>query len=116
MITIGEILSEKKKIQEAEKQYKKDKVKEKNYLSQQDREEIIILAAICSKLEELVELWLRYNRPRQRIKCGKMALTYTYKAMDSYFEIFKDEKELKKEVEKTVKDVQRYEIVIDKKY
>lgn len=54
----------------------------KGYMSRAEREEFMILAAMAGKLEEVIENWEKYNRPRERIKWARSSLTFLYKAMD----------------------------------
>src|SRR5690554_469493 len=91
MVSIAELLSAKQQLKEAEKKYKENKKAakskpQKNYLSRNDREELMILAAIAGRFEELLENWYQFQRPQKRITYIKTALTYTYKSMDNYFD------------------------------
>lgn len=115
MITIAELLQEKEKIQKAEKKYKEQKPQAyvKDYLSQYDREEIIVLAAIVSKLEEILCLYYEYQRSKARIKNIKTAITFIYKVMDDYFAGM-DELEMRKIVKKILKELKYYHIEIKK--
>lgn len=117
MITIAEFLSEKQKLQELEKQYKKQKEIRKEYLSEADRQEFILLAAIGGRLESLLESYMQYKRPKNRVKFLKYAITYIFKALDDYF-VGMSEKEKEKEAYKMVKDLRagRYEVCLIKKY
>lgn len=112
VITIAELLSEKEKIKQAEKQYKPKS--QKKYLSKDDREELIMLAAIVSKLDDFIEIWLKLGRPRKRIKYAKTALTYVFKTMDSYFDDF-TEIERDEAVRKIIKDFRECEIYLTRR-
>jgi len=37
---------------------------------------------MAGKLEEIVENWVRLNRPKDRIKWARTSLAFLYKAMD----------------------------------
>lgn len=117
MITIAELLQEKEKIKNAEKKYKEQKPKTKtyikDYLSQHDREEIIVLAAIISKLEELLCLYYEHHRGKGRIKNIKTAITFLYKVLDDYF-IGMSDLEKQREVAKIIKELKYYHIEIKK--
>lgn len=115
MVSIAEILSEKQKLKEAEKQYKKQgpKPQRKDYLSRHEREELMILAAIASKLEEFITDWYQHQRPKQRITYAKTALTYTYKAMDSYFDGL-TEQEKTQEVYRVLKELKQCSIFLER--
>jgi hypothetical protein len=90
VVTIAELLGAKQKLEAKEKEYKKQvakaKQQKKDYLGRHEREELMVLAAIASKLEEFIENWYKYQRPRKRITYIKTALTYVYKTMDAYFD------------------------------
>lgn len=114
MASIAEILSAKKKLQEAEKQYKKAPKKKpqyKDYLGRQERENLMILAAMVSKLEELIEDWLNHQQPRKRITYAKTSLTFLYKAMDSFFEGL-TETAKKQQVYRLLKDLRQCNIYL----
>jgi hypothetical protein len=115
LVSIAEFLSAKQKLKEAEKQYKKQKPKEKHkdYLGRQEREDLMILAAIASKLEELIANWYQHQRPKQRITYAKTALTYTYKAMDSYFDGL-TEQEKTQEVYRVLRDLKQCSIYLER--
>lgn len=116
MISIAELLSEKQKLKAAEKQYKKQgpKTQKKDYLSKYDREELMLLAAMASKFEELIELWYKHQRSKKRITYAKTALTYTYKAMDTYFENM-TEAEKEREVYKALRDLKQCHIYLERR-
>lgn len=116
MISIAELLQEKEKLKQAERQYKRHGPKQgyKSYLSQYDREELILLAAIASKIEELIALWYQHRRSKDRIKYGKTALTYIYKAMDTYFENM-TEAEKEREVYKALRDLKQCHIYLERR-
>lgn len=115
MVSIAELLSSKQKLREAEKQYKKQgpKPRHKDYLGRYEREELMILAAIASKLEELIENWYKQQRPKQRITYVKTALTYTYKAMDSYFDGL-TEQEKTQQVHRILRDLKQCSIYLER--
>lgn len=115
MVSIAEILNTKQKLKQAEKQYKKQgpKPQHKDYLGRYEREELMILAAIASKLEELIEAWYKYQRPKQRITYIKTALTYTYKAMDSYFDGL-TEQEKTQQVYRILRDLKQCSIYLER--
>lgn len=114
MITIAELLQEKEKLKQAERQYRKQgsKPERKDYLSKHDRDELILLAAMASKMEEIIEAWYKHGRPRERIKYGKTALTYVYKAMDTYFTGM-TEKEKEKEALKAIRYLRDCKITLE---
>ncbi|MGB9813507.1 MAG: hypothetical protein ACPLRZ_07750 [Thermovenabulum sp.] len=128
MITIGELLIEKEKIKQAEKEYQKNKNKayKKDYLSRYDKEEIMILAGIAVTMQKLIEKWLKQGEDRKRIKYGKMTMTYTFKTIDTYLDYIKlkcksneeQEKERALEIKKIVNELKagRYEVELNKKY
>lgn len=115
MVSIAEILSTKQKLEEAEKQYKKQKPKQqhKDYLGRCEREEIMILAAIASKLEEYIENWYKHQRPRKRITYAKTALTYIYKSMDTYFDGL-SEAEKRQQIYRILKDLRQCNIYLER--
>lgn len=114
LVSIAELLGEKQKLKEAEKQYKKQKPKQqKDYLGRCERDELMVLAAIASKLEEFIESWYKYQRPRERITYAKTALTYTYKAMDTYFAGM-SEMEKTQEVYRLLKDLRQCNIYLER--
>jgi alpha-glucuronidase len=116
MISIAELLQEKERLKQAERQYKRQGPKQgyKSYLSQYDREELILLAAIASKIEELIALWYQHRRSKDRIKYGKTALTYIYKAMDTYFENMTGA-EKEREVYKALRDLKNCHIYLERR-
>ena len=71
------------------------------------------LAAIASKLEEFIENWYKYQRPRKRITYAKTALTYIYKAMDTYFDSF-TEQEKTQQVYRLLKDLKQCNIYLER--
>lgn len=116
MVTIAEILSAKQQLKEAEKKYKKSKKAakhkpQKSYLSRNDREELMVLAAIAGKFEELLENWYKFQRPQKQITYIKTALTYTYKAMDNYFDVL-TEGEKKQEIYRLLRDLKQCSIYL----
>jgi len=117
MITIAELLREKQKMREAEKQYRKQKEVRKNYLSEADRQEFILLAAIGGKMEDILKNYMEYKKPRARVKYLKTAITYIFKTLDDYF-LGMDDKQREREALKMVKDLKakRYEVVLVQKY
>lgn len=54
----------------------------KDYMSRVEREEFMLLAAMASKLEEIIVTWVNHGRPRERIKWAKTSLAFIYKAME----------------------------------
>lgn len=117
MISIAELLSEKKKLRDLEKQIKKQKEVRKEYLSEADRQEFILLAAIGGKMEEILKSYIEYRRPPTRRRYLKTAITYVFKVLDDYF-VGMSEKEKEKEVYKMIRDLRagRYEVCLIKKY
>lgn len=116
MISIAELLQEKEKLRQAERRYRKQgpKTQKKDYLSKYDREELMLLAAMASKFEELIDLWYKHQRSKKRITYAKTALTYTYKAMDTYFENM-TEQEKEREVYRTLRDLKRCQIYLERR-
>lgn len=116
MITIAELLQEKEKLKQAERQYRKQgsKPERKDYLSKGDREELIILTALVSKLEELLEIWYSYRRSKERIKYGKTALTFLYKAMDTYFSAI-PERDREREAYRAIRELKQCHIYLERR-
>lgn len=114
MVSIAEILSEKQKLRQLEREYKrKPKREAQEYLNRHDREEFMVLAAVASKLEDFIQEWYKYGRPKDRIKFGKTALTYVYKAMDTYFEGM-TETEKTQQVYKILRDLRQCSIYLER--
>lgn len=116
MVSIAEILSENQKLKEAEKQYKKQggpKLQHKDYLSRHEREELMILAAIAAKLEDLITDWYRHQRPRKRITYAKTALTYTYKCMDAFFDGLTEQQKIQ-QVQKMIRGLKQCNIYLER--
>lgn len=68
------------------RQHKQRKAKEVTYLSQKDREAVIILSAITQTLQNLIDDWEKLgNRPAIVIKGLKTAKTMCYKAIEWLF-------------------------------
>jgi len=116
LVSIAEILSAKEKLKEAEKQYKKapkKKQQPKDYLSQHEREEVILLAAIAGKLEEFISEWCTHQRPQRRITYAKTALTYIYKCMDSFFEGLTEQQKIQ-QVNKMIRALKQCNIYLER--
>lgn len=115
MVSVAELLSAKQKLKEAEKQYKQQKPKEKHkdYLGRQEREDLMVLAAIASKLEELITSYYQHQQPRKRITYAKTALTYTYKIMDSYFDNL-TEQQRTQQVYRILRDLKQCKIYLER--
>jgi len=115
MVSIAELLSAKQKLREAEKQYKKrdKRVMHKEYLSRDDRESLMVLAAVASKLEDFIHEWLKHGIDRSRIKYAKTALTYIYKSMDTYFDGL-SEAEKRQQVYRILKDLKQCNIYLER--
>jgi thiamine pyrophosphokinase len=117
MITVAELLSEKQKLKELEKQYKTQKQVRKSYISESDRQEFILLAAIGGKLEEILKNYMQYKKPKPRVTALKYTITYIFKVLEDYF-LGMSEQEKQKEVQKILRDLKsgRYEVMLVKKY
>lgn len=79
---LEKIIAEKKKQKKRRPRKQNQPEIRKTYMNRVEREEFMILAAMASKLEEIIEDWEKYNRPRERIKWARSSLTFLYKAID----------------------------------
>lgn len=117
VVTIAELLGAKQKLEAKEKEYKKQvakaKQQKKDYLGRHEREELMVLAAIASKLEELLEEWYKHTRPRRRITYAKTALTYIYKSMDLYFDGL-TEQEKTQQIYRVLRDLKQCRIYLER--
>lgn len=117
VVTIAELLGAKQKLETKEKEYKKTdskmKQQKKDYLGRHEREELMVLAAIASKLEELLEEWYKHTRPRRRITYTKTALTYIYKSMDLYFDGLTEQQKTQ-QIYRVLRDLKQCRIYLER--
>jgi hypothetical protein len=57
---------------------------QKTYLSRADRQEVMVLAAIAGKLDELIAGWEEHGRPGAILRAAKIARYWVYSAIEHY--------------------------------
>jgi hypothetical protein len=77
-----QVEEQREKVAARERRKKKKQAKTKNYLTQRDKEYIIVMAACTQGIQNILDGWQEHDQHPFLLRCLRTANTWIYKAMD----------------------------------